>query len=134
MPDQRRSRKFRNATILAVVFAALCGTVLVRFMFGGCRFGPRKSMETRARTIRAAVMNWQSSNVNKAERDCPSVDTLIVGRHLDPECAKTDTWGSPFHVLCKTDKVVVISSGPDRKFGTADDISVPHSAAESDAR
>ena len=57
---------------------------------------------------------------------CPhSVDDLVAGRYLDRGNAR-DPWGSRLLLLCPGSRdhegVDVISLGPDKELGTADDI------------
>ena len=37
----------------------------------------------------------------------------------------TDAWETQFKIVCDDDSVTVISFGPDKKEGTADDIRIP---------
>ena len=37
----------------------------------------------------------------------------------------TDAWDDPYRIVCEDDETTVVSAGPDKKEGTADDIRVP---------
>jgi general secretion pathway protein G len=57
---------------------------------------------------------------------CPhGIDELVSGKYLDKGNAK-DPWGSPLILRCpgtqETDGADVVSPGPDKQEGTADDI------------
>jgi hypothetical protein len=60
---------------------------------------------------------------------CPTVQQVI---ELTPEPARTDLradtngidrWGTPYQIECDHDQLHVFSMGPDKRAGTADDIS-----------
>ena len=40
-------------------------------------------------------------------------------------CLITDAWEGPYKIVCDDESLTVISYGPDKKEGTADDIHVP---------
>jgi hypothetical protein len=84
-----------------------------------------KNAETSARTIRAAVQNWQATT---NETGCPTVSQLVQEKHLDSASNTQDPWGQPFQLTCSEDEVFVLSTGPDKKKGTKDDIQVPKAA------
>lgn len=42
--------------------------------------------------------------------------------HLNRDGLYSDTWGTPFQIDISNDTVVVSSAGPDKVFGTADDV------------
>ncbi len=74
------------------------------------------------RTIRQAVNTWKMDPENSS---CPTVSQLIEEKILDKGTNTSDPWNQPFTIQCTEDDVIVTSTGPDRKKGTADDISVP---------
>jgi hypothetical protein len=54
---------------------------------------------------------------------CPATrDDLIAGRILDVR-GSVDPWATPIAFHCTADDTLVTSAGPDRVFGTDDDIS-----------
>jgi hypothetical protein len=82
----------------------------------------KKSAETGARTIRTAIQAWQAAN---NETSCPSISQLVQDKHIDTGTNTNDPWGQAYTLTCTDDEVIVVSSGPDKKKGTPDDISVP---------
>jgi hypothetical protein len=92
--------------------------------FGGNSHTGR-STTTRARTIRAAVQNSQSTT---SFPTCPTMEQLVNEKHLDPNASTSDEWGHPFELRCVEDEVYVTSLGSDEKRGTMDDIQVPKAA------
>src|SRR5512138_2595476 len=96
-------KKWKRAVLL--VLGAASGTVLallllLRLSLGGCRFTD-KNAETWARTIRAAVQNWQSAENSGA---CPTIGQLVSDKHLDSGTSKFDPWGNPFELTCTADE------------------------------
>jgi hypothetical protein len=78
-----------------------------------------------ARDFASAFATWQDNNPNGGE--CPSsIQELLPDYKHDLR----DPWGSPFVMLCGDQappdagdaKFGIVSAGPDRKLGTADDI------------
>jgi general secretion pathway protein G len=80
-----------------------------------------KTAKTSASTIRQAVQSWQMTN---NETSCPSMQDLVSSKQVDSANTK-DPWNEEYAMSCSDDDVVVTSSGPDKKRGTKDDISVP---------
>jgi general secretion pathway protein G len=83
--------------------------------------------KTSAQVLRRAIQDWQRVN---NEITCPTVSQLVEGKHLDSGAEVDDPWGLPWALLCTDDEVFVQSFGPDKKQGTADDISVPKLRAD----
>jgi general secretion pathway protein G len=85
-----------------------------------------KSAETGARVIRTAVQSWQASS---NETSCPTISQLVQDKQIDPGTSSNDPWGQAYTLTCTDDEVTIISSGPDKKKGTKDDIRMPKTAA-----
>jgi general secretion pathway protein G len=84
--------------------------------------------KTSAQILRRAIQDWQRVN---NEVTCPTVSQLVEGKHIDSGADLDDPWGQPWTLVCTDDDVFVQSNGPDKKQGTADDISVPKVRADS---
>jgi general secretion pathway protein G len=56
------------------------------------------------------------------------VTQLVSEKEIDSASKLDDPWGSAFKIECAEDEVYVLSVGPDKKEGTADDISIPKKA------
>lgn len=85
-----------------------------------------KTATTNARNIRGVAIQYIAL---KSAGDCPSVESLIAERELDAEAGGQDPWGQPFTIICDGDDISVLSSGPDQKESTDDDIVVGNAAA-----
>jgi general secretion pathway protein G len=83
--------------------------------------------KTSAQVLRRAIQDWQRVN---NEVTCPTVSQLIEGKHVDSGAEVDDPWGLPWALVCTEDEVFVQSFGPDKKQGSADDISVPKLRAD----
>lgn len=111
--------------IVVAIVAMVAGGVTV-FALPKYREAQVKSAETWARTIRAAIQNWQAAS---NETGCPTISQLVQEKHLDPGTSTKDPWGQEFMLNCTEDEIFVSSMGPDKKKGTKDDIQVPKLAA-----
>jgi len=126
----RRLALQRGVTLVEVMIVVL----IISMVAGGAavfalpryREAQVKSAETWARTIRAAVQNWQSSS---NETVCPTISQLVQEKHLDSGTSTVDPWGQAFTLTCTDDEVFVLSNGPDKKKGTKDDIQIPKATA-----
>jgi hypothetical protein len=61
----------------------------------------------------------------RGAKSCPTVAQLKADGKLSEKINVVDAWGMPYTILCAGDDVTVVSSGPDRKDQTADDVAVP---------
>jgi general secretion pathway protein G len=74
-----------------------------------------------ARGVRDAVIRWKATG----GEGCPTVSQLVQDKQIDTASKVDDPWGSAYKIACTEDEVIVSSAGPDKKEGTADDISIP---------
>lgn len=115
--------------IVVAILAMVAGGATV-FALPRYRDAQIKSAETWARTIRAAVQNWQSST---NETSCPTISQLVQEKHLDSGTSTQDPWGQSFTLTCTEDEIFVLSNGPDKKKGTKDDIQIPKATAATES-
>jgi general secretion pathway protein G len=125
-----RRRLARGVTLVEVlivvaIVAMVAGGVTV-FALPKYREAQVKSAETWARTIRAAIQNWQAAS---NETGCPTISQLVQEKHLDPGTSTKDPWGQEFILNCTEDEIFVSSMGPDKKKATKDDIQIPKATA-----
>lgn len=60
---------------------------------------------------------------------CPTVEQLRAEKELGATSKVTDPWDTPYGIRCQEDETYIVSFGPDKKEGSADDIRVPDNAA-----
>ena len=125
-----KHRLIRGVTLVEVlivvaIVAMVAGGVTV-FALPKYREAQVKSAETWARTIRAAIQNWQAAS---NETGCPTISQLVQEKHLDPGTSTKDPWAQDFILSCTEDEIFVSSMGPDKKKGTKDDIQIPKASA-----
>jgi general secretion pathway protein G len=127
----RRSLKVRprgvtlfEVLIVVAILAMVAGGVAA-FALPKFKEAQKSQAETGARVVRTAIQQWQAAN---NESTCPTISQLVQEKHLDPGQSTNDPWSQPYTFVCSDDDVMVISSGPDKKKGTKDDISVPKNA------
>ena len=72
----------------------------------------------------AAAEVWRAEHA----KGCPTPQFLEEQHEINATRKITDAWETPFKIVCDDDSVTVVSFGPDRKEGTADDIRIPEPA------
>jgi hypothetical protein len=105
--------------LYGTLFTWLCAAIGLRFFFThSCSPGPRIAYaKSRVRAIERALTEYQLD-----WNDCPRPkDALIDGGYLDSRNF-TDPWEKTISFRCSVDEDRVVSAGPDRIFGTADDV------------
>ncbi|WXB11497.1 type II secretion system GspH family protein [Pendulispora albinea] len=85
----------------------------------------KQTTKTSAQSLRQAAALWRTMNA----AECPTVDKLKAEKQLEASSKLSDAWDQPFKIICDDDETTVVSSGPDKKEGTPDDIRVPEGAS-----
>ncbi len=85
----------------------------------------KKQAQTDSRTIHPVAEKYR---VDHPGDGCPTVELLREKRELSAAAKLTDPWDSPYKIVCGDEDVTVLSLGPDKKEGTADDIRIPEVA------
>jgi len=111
------------ASLAAVVLiAGLCFAVLI----GRCsqpRQKPRaEEVALACRAVRRAAEIYQA--LGESEAHCPTLDDLVRDKKIESGKVQ-DLWGTRYLIECLDAGIRVISAGPDRTRGTADDIHDP---------
>lgn len=122
---RRASRGF--GLIEIVVTVAIIAMISAAVTVGIMKIAVRQKIaltRTNGETLRGAVKIWRATENDAA--GCPSVPTLIADGLLDRgKSAKTDAWGQPWVIKCDDSDATIVSTGPDQRLGTEDDIEVP---------
>lgn len=84
-----------------------------------------------ARTIHPVAEKWR---VDHPGQTCPTVEQLRAEKELSAASKITDPWDTPYKIVCNEEDVAVLSLGPDKKEGSADDIRIPEAAAGGDKK
>jgi|SRR5688572_26988459 general secretion pathway protein G len=106
--------------IMSMMAAAVVVAVIPKF-----KDAQIKSADQNAREIRNAVTRYRARGTDT----CPTVTQLVSEKEIDSASNTNDPWGSAFKIECGEDEIWVTSNGPDKKDGTADDISIPKKTA-----
>jgi general secretion pathway protein G len=77
---------------------------------------------TGARQLHASAEQWFLTH---GDGECPTVSRMVDDGLISETASTNDPWGKPFRIACEAGKIRVLSSGPDRKDGTEDDIRMP---------
>lgn len=112
--------------IILLCAASAAGIFVWTAFFGPihCRFpdDAEHDVQTRARILRSAVQSWQTGN---SSMGCPNFAQLNSTGYIDPAQSVMDPWGTEYGISCVDDEVIVSSAGPDRRWDTLDDTSIP---------
>ena len=111
--------------LIVVAIMAMISTTVVVAVIPKFRGAQIETASQSAREIRNAVTRYRARGTDQ----CPTVAQLQSEKEIDSASKIDDPWGSAFKIECGEDEVWVMSSGPDKKDGTADDISVPKKTA-----
>jgi general secretion pathway protein G len=85
------------------------------------------STKTSAIALHEAAEMWRTTHAG----ECPTADRMKAEKELSSASKTTDAWEQPFKIDCPDENTTnVLSFGPDKKEGTADDIRVPEAVAE----
>lgn len=80
-----------------------------------------KTAKISAQDLQQIADGWRADNGN----DCPTPQRLKTEKQMSAGSSLNDPWGAPWKISCDGDQTTVISSGPDKKEGTPDDIHFP---------
>jgi general secretion pathway protein G len=106
--------------IVLAIIGIIAGTVGVG-LFSRFRSGQVKTAKVQVTEIAHAAEQYMMDHSS----NCPaSLDDMVASKHLGKKFK--DPWGRDFVLRCpgqvNTDGVDVLSSGPDKQEGTADDV------------
>ena len=79
-----------------------------------------------ARTLHPVAEKYR---LDHPGQQCPTVEQLRADKELSAASKITDPWDTPYAIRCTDEDLYVLSFGPDKKEGTADDIRIPDDAA-----
>jgi general secretion pathway protein G len=128
-----RRRQTAGVTLIEVMIVvaimALLSSGVAVFVMPKLKEAQVSTAKTSAQVLRRAIQDWQRVN---AEISCPAMTQLVDGKHIDSTSSTDDPWGMPWAFTCTDDEIFVQSTGPDKKAGTEDDISVPKLRADAE--
>jgi general secretion pathway protein G len=113
--------------MIVVVILGLIASGVAVAVFPRFKEAQVKTTKTSAMELRRATEMWRGMHASDV---CPSIDQLRSDKAIDTAAKASDAWDTPFKIQCEDDETIVVSSGPDKKEGTADDIRVPEAQAE----
>jgi prepilin-type N-terminal cleavage/methylation domain-containing protein len=110
-----------------VVTVAIIAMISAAITMGIMKIAERQKValtRSNGETLRGAIKMWRATENDSA--GCPTVPTLIADGLLDRgKSAKTDAWGQPWIIQCDESDATIVSTGPDQRLHTEDDIEVP---------
>jgi general secretion pathway protein G len=105
-------------TLIGLLTAAI-GVAVFHFLGEG----KRKTATIACNHLRATVQAHLAAHGDEAE--CPTPAAMSAAGELDATFNASDPWGTPYRIECSERETVAVSAGPDRAFGSDDDIRVP---------
>jgi hypothetical protein len=143
MTDSIKQPTKRKLPILQVLLVAVIVFILILWMLGsagsaGMPIGPKQETKGMMLALTAAYTTYISDNGSFPKNlDNQRFTKLLSGKpsqkfvymQFKPNQVNSlgeliDAWGTPFRILYLSDSdVMILSAGPDKVFGTADDIS-----------
>lgn len=113
--------------MIVVVILGLIATGVAVAVFPKFKEAQIKTTKTSALELRRAAEMWRGGHASDV---CPTIDDLRKDKAIDMGSKANDGWDMPFKIQCEEDETIVLSSGPDKKDGTGDDIRIPEMQAE----
>lgn len=125
-PHELRRRRARGLSLVEVLIVV----AIIAMVSGGVAFAAfaakveadKKHTKTSAQNLFHVVEAWRTMH---SSSECPSLDHLLEANLISEASNVEDPWGERYSIACNDARVKVLSSGPDRKPDTDDDIHVP---------
>jgi len=105
--------------MIVVIIMALIATAVGVAVLPQLEKSRIKDTEIGVQAVRGATTMFLAEN---PAGGCPNIDDLIEGAYLDEDKSTTDAWEGEFDIECAGTRITVTSAGPDKQFGTEDDI------------
>lgn len=123
---RRLTRSFRRGVTLVEILIVLA---IVGLIAGGIAvFAIPKFQQAQKDTTRnSAIALHQAAELWRTSHgtECPTAERLKAEKEIASTAKITDAWESPYKIICDDESLTIVSFGPDKKEGTADDIRVP---------
>ncbi len=118
--SRRRGVTLIEILIVLAIVGLIAGSVAV-FAIPKFQQAQKDTTRNSAIALHQAAELWRTSHGT----ECPTAERLKSEREISSTAKITDAWDTPYKLVCDDDSLTVISFGPDKKEGTADDIRVP---------
>ena len=109
----------RHVVLALCGAGALAGIGLVAYR--RTHLSHRHVTRTSCMTLRTGAISWRADHPGSP---CPTPDQVQKDGFLDPDFRTADRWGNAFLLRCTDKDITCSSAGPDRRWGTADDVVV----------
>jgi hypothetical protein len=116
----------RNLLVLiaCAAFMFVTGLAALASAFAEPKFCCGLGRDTTKNTMKALHAVAEAWRVNHGN-ECPTPQRLKEDKELAASTDVRDAWAEPYEIRCDGEATTVISSGPDRRKGTTDDITFP---------
>ncbi len=119
----RRSPQAGMTLIEIMIVLVIIGMIMAGGAWTAMNYLRKARIRTTVETMRS-IQNAMTMWSTEESTPCPSIETLVKAKHLQKE--PLDGWNHPIKVVAcpgeHGNPVDMISSGPDEKDGTEDDI------------
>lgn len=105
--------------IVVAILALIAGGVAI-FAIPKFQQAQKDQAKTDAKTLVSVLEAWKLNAPGIT--DCPTVEKLKADKALKADQKTEDPWGKPYKIICVDQDFGVVSSGPDQKEGSEDDI------------
>lgn len=105
--------------IVVAILALIAGGVAI-FAIPKFQQAQKDQAKTDAKTLVSVLEAWKLNAPGVT--DCPTVEKLKADKALKADQKTEDPWGKPYKIVCVDQDFGVVSSGPDQKEGSEDDI------------
>jgi general secretion pathway protein G len=109
--------------VVVIALIGLLASAIAVGVFARWRDGQSKTAALACNQLRAATQAHLVDHPD--DPDCPTPEGLQHEKELDATMSLRDPWGTAYAIECQPDEFIAKSAGPDRAFGTDDDIVVP---------
>jgi hypothetical protein len=138
MAASRRRRmakigKLLRVTLPGLFLVAMAMTLQSMFLGTYVKGSVRTQSDSGNHTKLSLLMIRQAAEVYRVDHldECPMPERLKTAHLLSASSLLHDPWGTPYAISCSEDETMASSAGPDRRWGTGDDVVVPQQGLDS---
>lgn len=125
LPARRARAASRGVTLVEILIVlAIIGLIaggIAVYAVPKFQQAQKDSVRNSEKALHAVAEAWRANH----GMDCPTAQRLKDEKELAASSDINDSWGMPYKIQCDDEGTTIISSGPDKKDGSQDDIRFP---------